>query len=336
MPKAEVGSTKHLANKLKSKGLQRLRWYCQPCEKQCRDENGFKCHTQSESHVRQMMTIGANPNKAINDFSQEFYRDFILQLRTSHGTKPIHINHFYQEYIQNKEHVHMNSTKWPSLTEFAKYLGREGVCRVEETEKGLHIAWIDNSPEAMRRQNALRKRERQDKGDEEWEQRLIQEQIERAKAQSAVEEDQDEEARALKRMEGEKVSLKFSSKATAPTKPPTPPQTSDEKSGSEDANAEDVERTMAAITSPVEEPSLESATTESKPPAVKMLLGGGTNKGKNVFSSKKNPLAAKKAIVIAQPKKMSEAERIMREEIERKNARGPGGMGNPAKREKIA
>ena len=29
MPKAEVGSTKFLNNKLKSKGLQRLRWYCQ-------------------------------------------------------------------------------------------------------------------------------------------------------------------------------------------------------------------------------------------------------------------------------------------------------------------
>ena len=29
MPKAEVGSTKYLNNKLKSKGLQRLRWYCQ-------------------------------------------------------------------------------------------------------------------------------------------------------------------------------------------------------------------------------------------------------------------------------------------------------------------
>jgi len=29
MPRAEVGSTKYLNNKLKSKGLQRLRWYCQ-------------------------------------------------------------------------------------------------------------------------------------------------------------------------------------------------------------------------------------------------------------------------------------------------------------------
>lgn len=42
MPRAEVGSTKWQANKMKSKGLQRLRWYCQACERQMRDENGFK------------------------------------------------------------------------------------------------------------------------------------------------------------------------------------------------------------------------------------------------------------------------------------------------------
>jgi hypothetical protein len=30
------------------------RRYCQLCEKACRDENGYKCHTQSESHLRQV------------------------------------------------------------------------------------------------------------------------------------------------------------------------------------------------------------------------------------------------------------------------------------------
>lgn len=40
--RAEVGSVKWESNKQKSKGLQKLRWYCQMCEKQCRDENGFK------------------------------------------------------------------------------------------------------------------------------------------------------------------------------------------------------------------------------------------------------------------------------------------------------
>lgn len=29
---------KAIANRIKSKGLQKLRWYCQMCEKQCRDE----------------------------------------------------------------------------------------------------------------------------------------------------------------------------------------------------------------------------------------------------------------------------------------------------------
>ena len=46
--RAEAGTPKWLANKMKSKGLQKLRWYCQMCEKQCRDENGFKCHTSSK------------------------------------------------------------------------------------------------------------------------------------------------------------------------------------------------------------------------------------------------------------------------------------------------
>ena len=30
----------------------------QICEKQCRDENGFKCHTQAESHVRNALLVG--------------------------------------------------------------------------------------------------------------------------------------------------------------------------------------------------------------------------------------------------------------------------------------
>ncbi|RQM04859.1 hypothetical protein DH86_00002654 [Scytalidium sp. 3C] len=103
MPKAEVGSTKYLSNKLKSKGLQRLRWYCQVCEKQCRDANGFKMHTQSEGHVRQMLVVGENSQKYINDYSNQFQRDFLQLLRTGHGEKKVHMNQFYQEYIANKE-----------------------------------------------------------------------------------------------------------------------------------------------------------------------------------------------------------------------------------------
>ena len=43
----------------------------------------------------------------------------------------------------------MNATRWVTLTEFCKHLGRIGVARVDETEKGWFIAWIDNSPKAL-------------------------------------------------------------------------------------------------------------------------------------------------------------------------------------------
>ncbi len=52
-----------IANRIKAKGLQKLRWYCQMCQKQCRDENGFKCHLTSESHKRQMMVFGEAPDR---------------------------------------------------------------------------------------------------------------------------------------------------------------------------------------------------------------------------------------------------------------------------------
>ncbi|KAL8764237.1 MAG: hypothetical protein Q9184_000206 [Pyrenodesmia sp. 2 TL-2023] len=332
MPKAEVGSTKYLNNKLKSKGLQRLRWYCQVCEKQCRDENGFKMHCQSESHVRQMLVVGEDPRKYINDFSKQFQRDFLQLLRTAHGEKKVHMNHFYQEYIANKEHVHMNSTKWPSLTEFAKHLGREGLCRVEDLEKGLHIAWIDNSPEALRRQDAIRKKERQDKGDEEREQALIREQVAMAERDAAEKdgENADEQARVLNREEGEKIKLHFGGKPkeTMDLLLPPPPVSSN-------VEARD-EKTV---------PGLEKITADSPavptstPPAEKVPLKMGFgNKPRNVFATsvKKNAFGRAKPQAKDAPKRpMSEAERIMRDEIERKMVREANGFtGLSTKRQK--
>jgi hypothetical protein len=85
-----VGTPKYLANAMKSKGLQRLRWYCQVCQKQCRDENGFKCHIQSEAHLRQMLVVGENAGRHIADFSGQFQHDFVqlLSRRYAHPVLP--------------------------------------------------------------------------------------------------------------------------------------------------------------------------------------------------------------------------------------------------------
>ncbi|KAG6330553.1 hypothetical protein ID866_8536 [Astraeus odoratus] len=217
MPRAEVGTPKYLANKMKSKGLQRLRWYCQVCEKQCRDENGFKCHAQSEGHLRQMLVVGEHAGRKIADFSSQFQHDFVQLLSRRFGTKRVFANRVYQELIQDKQHIHMNATRWVTLTEFVKHLGRTGIAHVDETEKGWFIAWIDNSPKALAKQEATLKKERATMSDEQRERILIAEQIERAKeqedAQGSRSESPAEEEQKLKRDEGaEKLVLAFTPK----------------------------------------------------------------------------------------------------------------------------
>ncbi|KAI0403672.1 domain of Kin17 curved DNA-binding protein-domain-containing protein [Xylaria palmicola] len=332
MPKAEAGSVKDLSKRMKMKGLQRLRFYCQVCERQMRDENGFKQHCLSSAHVRQMLIVGEDMKGHLEGFSQDFLKDFIQLLRTSHGEKPVHINQFYQNYIANKEHIHMNATKWPSLTEFAKYLGREGICRVEETEKGIHIAWIDNSPDALRRKEAVRRKEMQDKGDEEREQRMIRGQIRRAKKDVAGREEDDENDeedtadKGLIRQEGEKVKLSFGLKPLAQADTaPSGSQAVTETSGltSNDGEPSKAEKTTEPI-------AVGASAGKSAPIVMKTTAKPQT---KNVFAAaKKNALASgqKKTSVFEQPKKMSEAERIMREEQERKRSREFSGFGGPS------
>ncbi|ANB15764.1 Rts2p [Sugiyamaella lignohabitans] len=200
---------------MKAKGLQRLRWYCQVCEKQCRDENGFKCHTQSESHLHKMLNVSARGKEKIEEYSTQFKRDFIFLLRTGHGEKSINANRFYQEYIQNKDHIHMNATKWTSLTDFVKFLGKEGICRVEDSEEnGLCISWIDNSPESLRRQEALRKKERAEKGDEYRAMKHLETQVQKAKEEQVAFKENSEEGHELdteiRRESDSPISLKLS------------------------------------------------------------------------------------------------------------------------------
>lgn len=278
-----------------------------------------------------MLLVGEDPRKHISDYSNQFQRDFLQLLRTSHGEKNMHMNHFYQEYISNKEHIHMNSTRWPSLTEFAKHLGREGLCRVEDNEKGLHISWIDNSPEALRRQDAIRKKERQDKGDEEREQRLIKEQIERAEldAEEKANDSEDDQLRALKREEGEKITLNFGNKQKEAKNAVTPVSSTDEDTGGgESTGMED-----GLLISPL------AAMTKTSSEKVSLKIGI-SNKPKNVFAgrTKNNAFGIVKTKLKEAPKKpMSEAERIMREEIDRKRVREANGfVGVGSKRQKVS
>ncbi|XP_022184994.1 DNA/RNA-binding protein KIN17 [Nilaparvata lugens] len=181
MGKHEVGTPKYIANKIKAKGLQKLRWYCQMCQKQCRDENGFKCHTTSESHQRQLLIFADNADKYIDEFSKEFEEGYLELLSRQFGTKRVPANRVYQDYIADRNHLHMNSTQWETLTDFVKWLGREGKCVVDETEKGWFITYIDRNPETIALQEAMARKEKMDKDDHERSMKMLEKQIERGK-----------------------------------------------------------------------------------------------------------------------------------------------------------
>ncbi|KAH0670272.1 hypothetical protein KY290_026756 [Solanum tuberosum] len=180
MGKNDFLTPKAIANRIKAKGLQKLRWYCQMCQKQCRDENGFKCHCMSESHQRQMEIFGQNPNRIVGGYSEEFESLFLEHMKRSHRFSRVAATVVYNEYIADRHHVHMNSTEWATLTEFVKYLGKTGKCKVEETPKGWFITYIDRDSETLFKEKMKNKRIRADLADEEKQEREIKKQRERA------------------------------------------------------------------------------------------------------------------------------------------------------------
>lgn len=167
MGKHEPMSAKAIANRIKAKGLQKIKYYCEMCKKQCRDDNGFKCHIMSESHQRQALVVAENPEKFVNDFSQQFMDGFMYIVRTRYKFKRVLANTIFQEYIKERDHIHMNGTRWTTLTEFAHWLHEKGLVKAEESERGVMITYIDRDPDTLRRQELDAKRMQRAKEDAE-------------------------------------------------------------------------------------------------------------------------------------------------------------------------
>lgn len=294
--------------------------------------------------MRGMLQVGEDPKKYINEYSNQFKRDFLQLLKTSHGEKKVHMNNFYQEYIRDKEHVHMNSTKWPSLTEFAKFLGREGVCRVEEGERGLEISFIDDSPEAVARREDVKRKERQAKGDEDLESKLLNQQIKRAKEAAKEKERLEAEQKStgdaerkpeLGEVSAEPVKLSLSLGARTAAKSAEPAKKEPEADAPVAIDTFSAQDSASAGNDDKKDPQSQTPTPAPAAPP-KISLGGLMGKKPNALLGKRpNALAGKKPVAAPEPeKKMSNAERIMREEMERKRFRDERGGGS-GKRQRL-
>jgi hypothetical protein len=59
-------------------------------------------------------------------FPSEFHSGFFSTLRRSFGTKRILANTVYCEYIKERDHIHMNATRWVALAGYVRWLGSQG------------------------------------------------------------------------------------------------------------------------------------------------------------------------------------------------------------------
>jgi DNA/RNA-binding protein KIN17 len=202
MGKDDFLTPKAISNRIKAKGLQKLRWFCQMCNKQCRDENGFKCHVLSEGHQVQMKSFSSNKTGILERNSSEFKSSF-LQILSRYGSKRVNVQQIYRELISDRNHMHMSGTRWTSLKEFSKGLGRDGLAVFEEDEDGYYLTYVDNSPKELARRRALEKIKSEEKVFGAREKQLLQEQI--IKGEEGKSDDKNsQEIQELKRSQDDK------------------------------------------------------------------------------------------------------------------------------------
>merc|ERR1712165_480103 len=114
----------------------------------------------------------------------------------------------YQNYIKEKDHIHMNATRWETLSGFVQYLGKSGQCIVDRQEKGWYITWIDRDPETIARQEAMSKKDKLAKDDSERMAAFIEKQVQRERERKGTEAEDDlQKYTELKRSDDEKIKL---------------------------------------------------------------------------------------------------------------------------------
>lgn len=194
------------------------------CQKQCRDENGFKCHINTEAHQRQMLLFGQNTGSYTYQFSKDFFDSFMDILKRQFGTKRVKANKVYQQVIAHKDHVHMNSTRWHTLTGFCQWLGKSGICVVDLIDEEWWLTYIDRDPETLERQRKAAKKKKMDKDDEERLLEFIEQQVERDKKRKEgdeVEEESEQKFTELVR-DNEEDKIKLEMKVFKRPEPPGP------------------------------------------------------------------------------------------------------------------
>eukprot|EP00918_Siedleckia_nematoides_P072734 GHVU01158761.1.p1 GENE.GHVU01158761.1~~GHVU01158761.1.p1 ORF type:complete len:467 (+),score=108.95 GHVU01158761.1:944-2344(+) len=236
----------------------------------------LQCHCMSEQHQRMMKVFTERPKKFMDEFSRDFEFSFMQLMRTRYCRTKILANTVYCDMISDKQHIHMNSTLWVTLSEFVSYLGESKQCTVEWTEKGPMVEYIDR--EKMEREKKLDARRRADMSAEEGLDLHLKQVMEEAKKNGTYREP---EFTPLMKKEGEVISFKFGVSGSAVAKAPTA------ATAARDTPAADGDGTGGAVGESASSSSPSSSSAEANGGTVEETVKG-TEEGGGSVTAKDN------------------------------------------------
>lgn len=131
-------------NHLQQQIQYKQKYYCEMCRKQCKDQNGFKCHCNTEHHKQMMKLLSENPQYFIEQFSEKFETSFLSLLKGKYLNTPVDAGKVYSQFAHDKYNVKLNSTKWTTLTSFIEHLAETNKCQITRHDKGFVLLCADH------------------------------------------------------------------------------------------------------------------------------------------------------------------------------------------------
>jgi DNA/RNA-binding protein KIN17 len=141
MPKPETSTAAYASSQMRKSQKTKIRWYCGLCHVPCKDENGFKCHLQSETHLIRERTVEESLRSfKLSKSDKDFRKKFIDFLISKHFGQTVFAHEVYRDlYPLDRPQNIMKATCWETLGTFIAQLRKEGRIEAHKGVKGWQI-----------------------------------------------------------------------------------------------------------------------------------------------------------------------------------------------------
>jgi hypothetical protein len=150
MPKYEAGTAGFASQQMRKNQKSKIRWYCGLCHVPCKDENGFKCHLNSETHILREQAVSESLRAfKLSQNDIDFRAKFVACLVAKHLGQVVLAHEVYRElYPLDRPQNIMKATCWETLGTFIAQLKKDGFVEAYKGIKGWQIRLTaDREPE---------------------------------------------------------------------------------------------------------------------------------------------------------------------------------------------